>query len=276
MKIGIMQGRLLPPIGEAIQRFPRDGWKKEFPLAAEAGLSSIEWIYEVYAEELNPISTDAGIEQIKEASESTGVAVESVCADYFMGRPFLRVTPAACEERMADLEWLIARCEKLGARRIILPFVDTAKIENEAEIAEVIAIVESVLPAAEDAEVELHLETSLPPKDFGSLLTQVRHPLVKANYDTGNSASLGYDPFDEFAAYGNRIGSVHIKDRIRDGGTVPLGQGATKFEEVFTLLRKVKYERGFILQTARDAVGSEVAWATDNRNLVEALWTKSA
>ena len=38
--------------------------------------------------------------------------------------------------------------------------------------------------------------------------------MIKVNYDSGNSASLGYDPTDEFAAYGERVGSVHIKDRV--------------------------------------------------------------
>ena len=33
------------------------------------------------------------------------------------------------------------------------------------------------------------------------------------NYDTGNSASLGYDPSEEISVYGHRIINVHIKDR---------------------------------------------------------------
>jgi sugar phosphate isomerase/epimerase len=34
---------------------------------------------------------------------------------------------------------------------------------------------------------------------------------------------------EEFAAYGERVGSFHIKDRVRGGKTVPLGQGDTDF-----------------------------------------------
>ena len=48
---------------------------------------------------------------------------------------------------------------------------------------------------------------------------------MRVNYDSGNSASLGYRPRDEFAAYGSRVGSVHLKDRRLGAGTAPLGRG---------------------------------------------------
>jgi hexulose-6-phosphate isomerase len=91
------------------------------------------------------------------------------------------------------------------------------------------------------------------------------------NYDSGNSASLGYRPRDEFAAYGARVGSVHIKDRRRGGGTVPLGTGDTDFPALFDCLRAAGYRGDFILQAARGRPGDEVAWATANRSFVESL-----
>ncbi len=44
--VGIMQGRLSPPVGGRIQSFPVQTWADEFPRAREAGLASIECIYE--------------------------------------------------------------------------------------------------------------------------------------------------------------------------------------------------------------------------------------
>jgi hexulose-6-phosphate isomerase len=85
-----------------------------------------------------------------------------------------------------------------------------------------------------------------------------------ANYDSGNSASLGYAPRAEFAAYGHRIGSVHIKDRVRGGGTVALGTGDADFQALFESLESVGYARDFILQVAREEPGDEVAWASRN------------
>ena len=65
--------------------------------------------------------------------------------------------------------------------------------------------------------------------------------MLKVNYDSGNSSSLGYHPRDEFAAYGCRVGSVHIKDRVRGGGTVPLGTGNADFPALFAALKKIAY-----------------------------------
>jgi hexulose-6-phosphate isomerase len=275
-RIGIMQGRLLRPIGESIQRFPADAWEQEFARAAQAGLFCIEWIYEVYGAEKNPLARDEGIETLRRLSEESGVAVRSVCADYFMDRPLLRSEGDSRAERIAVLRWLIERCGLLGADRIVIPFVDVSRIETSAEADEVVAMLSSVVDDADKNAVELHLETSLPPGDFAALLAKLPHPRVKANYDSGNSASLGYDVRDEFSAYGDRIGSVHIKDRIRGGGTVPLGTGDADLPALFRGLRTIGYDRELIMQVARGAAGDEVNWAKKNRNFVEARLKEAA
>jgi L-ribulose-5-phosphate 3-epimerase len=87
---------------------------------------------------------------------------------------------------------------------------------------------------------------------------------VMVNYDSGNSASLGYQPKDEFAAYGARVGSVHLKDRRKGAGTVPLGEGDTDFAALFECLGAVSYRRDFIMQVARGIAGDELQWARHN------------
>jgi hexulose-6-phosphate isomerase len=91
---------------------------------------------------------------------------------------------------------------------------------------------------------------------------------LKVNYDSGNSSSLGYAPREEFAAYGERVGSVHIKDRLLGASTVPLGTGDADFAGLAEGLRKVAYKGDFILQVARGTSGDEVAWARQNREFV--------
>ena len=44
--IGIMQGRLSPPIDDKIQAYPAKTWQREFEIAKEIGYSAIEWIVE--------------------------------------------------------------------------------------------------------------------------------------------------------------------------------------------------------------------------------------
>ena len=91
--------------------------------------------------------------------------------------------------------------------------------------------------------------------------------MLKANWDSGNSSGLGYVATEEFAAYGDRIGSVHIKDRYKkpEGGveTRPLGTGSADFDDVFKALRSIDYKGGVTLQAARGADNDEVNFIKD-------------
>ena len=100
---------------------------------------------------------------------------------------------------------------------------------------------------------------------FRSLLDKLPHPYLKANYDSGNSSSLGYDVREEIAAYGERIGSVHIKDRVRGGGTVPLGTGDAEIPVLLSELSRIGYKGDFVMQIARGEAGQELAWIRQNR-----------
>jgi hexulose-6-phosphate isomerase len=260
-----MQGRLVPPEGERFQSFPRERWRDEFALAAQAGLDAIEWIFDVYGEGANPLASDEGIAEMRALGKKNGIAIRSLCADYFMDRPFLRTTRAEKTELIQKMQWLLGRCRTLGIGRVVIPFVDQSRIENDEEKIEVLSILRALLPAAESNHVELHLETSLAPQPFAALLEQCIHPLLRANYDSGNSSSLGYRPAEEFAAYGHRIGSVHIKDRVRGGGTVPLGTGDADLQAVFHGLSALGYRGDYVLQIARPASGQELPWIAQNR-----------
>ena len=146
--------------------------------------------------------------------------------------------------------------------------MDNSRIESPDDEAQVISILRTILPAAEINGVELHLETSLGPRAFAGLLERCPHPLVRANYDSGNSASLGYRVSEEFAAYGHRIGSVHIKDRRFGGGTVPLGTGDADLPDLFRGLAALNYSGDYVLQIARSEPGQELPWITQNLSWV--------
>jgi len=266
-----MQGRLVPPVDDQIQCFPRSNWADEFALAAEAGLDCIEWIYDQFGSDMNPIATDAGVDSILELSDRHGIRVVSMCADFFMDWPLVRATAAEVEERLAVLRWLIDRARRLGIERIVLPFVDASRIETEADARHVVAAIDGVRARAEEAAIELHLETSLGPGSFAELLSRLPPILVKVNYDIGNSASLGYDPRAELGAYGDQVGSVHLKDRRLGGGTVPLGEGDADLSTVFECLRALAYAGDVVMQVARGEPGHEVTWAQRNRAVVDSF-----
>lgn len=270
-RISIMQGRLVPPEAGRFQSFPKQQWRSEFAHASEAHLDGIEWIYDQFGEDVNPLASDDGVQELKLLCQESRVAVVSACADYFMDRPIVRANDRELVEIVDRLVWLLRRCRAAGIERVVVPFVDQSRIDNEDDATRAVSVLDAILPDAEQNSLEVHLETSLAPAAFAALLDRLPSPWLKVNYDSGNSSSLGYDPREEFAAYGQRIGSVHVKDRIRGGGTVPLGTGDADLQAVFEELDKTGYRGDYVLQVARSQAGDEVNWARHNRKYVQEL-----
>ena len=254
-----MQGRLSPPINGKIQAFPEDTWEEEFKLAADVGFDGIEFIFESKDYANNPTFTSDGPYKIKKISEETGVQVNYVCADYFMERPFIRVSEEDKNKSVEILKYLIKQCAQIGIRGIEIPMVDNSKIETKAEKELVIKCLKECLLVAETYNIKLGLETSLNPDDFKALIEKINHPLIEANYDVGNSAALGYDTEEEILKLGKWVNNVHIKDRLLGGGSVPLGEGNAIFDLFFKTLNKISYKGSFILQTARGDDDIEIA-----------------
>jgi hexulose-6-phosphate isomerase len=269
MNIGIMQGRLVPPEGGRFQSFPRAGWRREIELAAAAGLDCIEWIDDEFGVGENPLWASSGLAELRALSTRHGIAVRSVCADWFMENPLLRCGESDRRARVARLCQLISCCGEAGIERIVVPFVDNSRIEGDDEVHAVVRTLLEAEPSARSTGVELHLETALAPRPFSELLELLPPATFRVNYDSGNSSSLGYSPTEEFAAYGPRVGSVHIKDRVRGGGTVALGTGDADFPALFRALTAHQYRGNFILQAARGESGDEVELARRNRAFVE-------
>ena len=81
---------------------------------------------------------------------------------------------------------------------------------------------------------------------------------ITVNYDTGNSASLGFNIEEELDEYGSKISDIHIKDRLLGGGPVVLGKGHTDFERFFKKLEEFDYSGPFIMQAYRDDEGEKI------------------
>jgi hexulose-6-phosphate isomerase len=271
-----MQGRLSPPEDGRFQSFPRRSWRHEIACAREAGIDFIEWIYDEYGASVNPIASDEGIEELSALKRQYGIATPALCGDWFMDFPLIRCSADESAQRESVLHDLLRRAKKIDSWRIVLPFVDNSRIQTEQEKQIVLEILERALPVAKEAGVEMHLEADFGPEDFAAFIGRIPHPMVKINYDTGNSSGLGYIAHEEFAAYGERIGSIHIKDRLRkpDGGiaTMPLGEGSADFDDIFASIRGIGYSGGFTLQVARGEDGDEVNWIKRQLAFLRRYW----
>lgn len=246
--IGIMQGRLLPKYKSRYQAHPVEYWQAEFSIARELGFAQIEFIFDYNKAHLNPLMSKKGIKDIKKMIEQTGVGVKSICADYFMEAPFHSKHQEQSENIFIKL---IKNAGKLNILDVVVPCVDHSSLKSEKDFNRFVKSIKKALPFAEKYGININFETDLPPKKFKKLLNIFNSKNIKVNYDIGNSASLGYNPKEEFKAYGEYISDLHVKDRMLDGGSVKLGLGNADFKTVFELLKKYKFSGNIIMQAAK-------------------------
>jgi L-ribulose-5-phosphate 3-epimerase len=271
-EIGIMQGRLSPRIDGKIQAYPASTWQKEFEIAQEIGYSAIEWIVEKPVE-TNALMTDSGKAEIKKMIASTGVRIDYVCADIFMQQPLVRMTKDTKSQNKEYLSAILKNAKEVGAIGVEIPFVDNSSIKSENEKLEFIDVMQDAFTLAKDLKLKLSLETDLPPIKFRELLERIDLDHVQANYDIGNSASLGFDPREELEAYGLKILNVHVKDRKLGSTTVPLGTGNANINFVLQKLQEIGYRGGLTMQAARGE--NDVETAKEQLKYVRTLLNKS-
>ena len=245
-----MLGRLSPPIQNKIQAFPQKTWREEFEKASNLGFELIEWICD--SDLKNPIYFENNVDEIKKLSKKHDVKINSLCADFFMENLLFNVSEFELNRNISVLKKLIKTCSLVGIQIIEIPLVDSSSLKTEEHRKEIIKNLEPVLPKFQDHGMILNLETDMNPKLFDRVLTQFNHPVIKANYDVGNSTSLGYDIKEELEILKHWIKNIHVKDKKTNGNTVPLGTGDVDFDLFFTTLKKIEYNSDLIIQGARE------------------------
>jgi sugar phosphate isomerase/epimerase len=253
--VGLIQGRLLSKYQGRYQAHPVGYWQEEFPRAASLGLDCIEFILDFNGADQNPLMRQDGAEEILSIVAETGVKVQTVCADIFMEAPLHHPEGQIAAYSKNVLERLLENADTLGVTDIVIPCVDKSSMPDHWAKDRFVRRLKPIVDKAEALNINLALETDLAPQPFAELLEKFDSRRVTVNYDTGNSAALGFDPFEELACYGDRISDIHIKDRVLNGGSVELGSGDTKFDDFFDALRKLNYVGPFILQAYRDDEG---------------------
>lgn len=248
LRIGVMQGRLSPRPADKLQEFPWHGYREEFDKAARLGVHSIEWIFEAPRFAENPLWTEAGREEIRELVAQSGVRVQSVCADYFMVHRLAGEGSLALAENRDVLADLIVAAHAVGADRILIPLLETSAVDTPELQREVVVSLKSAVPIAERYGVTLGLEMEIPGGEYLKLVQSVGSPRVRAYYDTGNSTAQGADIAQDILPLLPVLHAVHVKDRVRGGGSKPLGTGDTNFQAFFPALLRAGFRGDFVLQ----------------------------
>lgn len=259
---GVMQGRLTEPKGRGIQFFPVENWMEEFVIAKQIGLDEIEFIFDYYDYEKNPLWTKKGIEEVKKVIRDTDVSVNSICFDYFMREPFFKANNEREKEKLYKknkmfLEKIMEASVDLGIKVIEIPLVDDSLIGSSQEKKMFREFLLDILKNKGKNNVFLGLETDFPSPELREYIESFDSPLVKANFDTGNSAASGYDVYEEITILRGLIYNIHLKDRVFNGGTVQLGSGDVDFKTFFKVVVEIDYSGCLVLQAARGADGCE-------------------
>lgn len=253
---GFMQGRLSNLVDGRIQAFPWDNWRNEFNLASDLGFSAIEWTLDAERLHENPLITTDGQSEIRDLSNKYGVKVTSVTGDCFMQKPFWKLKNRHEKDNLiSDFIKVIDACSIMEIDKIIVPLVDNGKLTDQNEELLFLKEIKRLRQYLRKRNVKLLFETDFSPARNKNFICGLPHDIFGLNYDTGNSASLGYQVLEEFRLFSDRIKNIHIKDRKLNGGSVPLGQGHADFRQILKCIINSNYKGNLIFQTARSSDG---------------------
>ena len=257
-RIGFMQGRLSPLINDRIQAFPWNNWKYELLLAQQINIHLMEWTLDQERLYENPLLTNAGQADIRALCQRYAVGIPSLTGDCFMQAPLWKAQGAARTALERDFSEIARGCAAVGITMMIIPLVDNGRLESLTQEDDLINFLENKEDFLAANGLKVLFESDYAPQQLARFIARLNPALFGINYDIGNSAALGFDPQDEFMAYGMRIVNVHIKDRVLGGATTPLGMGNANFDAVFSGLTQINYQGNLILQTARATNGDHV------------------
>ena len=240
MKLGIIQGRLLEPVGGNIQEFSFDRWEDEFELINKLNLNHIEWIITDNSFNNNVLSINISKYHTK---------VSSICCDQLIHSTITNIEFLK-KQILPVCEWAINNQIKI----INIPLLEASELNenNKHILISNFQIISDLFP---DLEFHFEIESSI---DLCLELVSTRNNFFLI-YDTGNITSKLLDHVEWIIKGHKYIKNVHLKDRtISPIKTVEPFTGDTDFKTIFETLRSINYNNFFTIQTCRGETGREI------------------
>ena len=215
-------------------------YRERFQLARDVGFAEIEC-------PTTPGQSEA--EEIKKASEATGLRIHSVMNQAHWNYPLSSADPAVARESMKGLEQSLKNAHFWGADTVLLvPAVVNPQTSYKDAWVRSQRQIRNILPMAQDLKVIIAVEEVwnkflLSPLEFVQYVDEFSSPWVRAYFDVGNVVISGY-PQDWIRTLGKRIVKLHIKDfkfEKRVAQFVPLREGEIAWPEVYAALAEIGY-----------------------------------
>lgn len=164
------------------------------------------------------------------------------------------------------LKKLIENGQKLGIKFFVVPLVDQSSLKNFQQenllIKEMKKFNKYLQPKS-----QILFEIDYEPKKILKFMKKFKNRQFGINYDTGNSAGMGYNFYDE-KFYFKYVKNIHIKDKRIRGKTVRLGDGDFDFKSFFNYIKRINYKGNLILQTARSKNNNHLYELKKNRSFI--------
>jgi L-ribulose-5-phosphate 3-epimerase len=264
-QLGLMQGRLLPQIDNKIQAFPIKNWEEEFLLMNKINLGFLEWTFDQKNIFKNPILTHDGKKRIKLLENKFDVKVLTATCDNFIQAP-IHKSGSHGKTSLVDLVKFIKRNVGNSIRILVWPLVDGGAISTEGELKKFIEVISEIFELLSESNIKIAFETDFSPENNKFFLRHFPKESFGLNIDVGNSASYGFSILEDLKLNAKSILNIHLKDRPRNGPTVPLGEGSVNWNDVRILVEN--YKGLIILQCARDNRKSELKTIQDYINFL--------
>lgn len=245
-----------------ISMLPRDlSYAARFAIGREAGFEAIEMRTIARAEEA---------EEIREASQKTGLRIHSVMNEDHWRLPLSSSDPDVVNRSVQGMETSLKNAVLWGADAVLLvpAVVDATTSYKDAWTRSQRVIRERLLPMARDLKVTIAVEEVwnkflLSPLEFARYVDEFDSPVVRAYFDVGNVVFYGF-PQDWIRTLGQRIVKVHLKDFAldRQNGRFywrNLGEGDIDWPEV----RRALGEAGYSGYVTTEISGGDAAYLKD-------------
>ena len=194
-KIGFIQGRLSPLVNNQIQSFPFEYWLDEFPLANDLGISCMEWTLDYPNLHKNPLLNQEYKNKILSLSQKYNIKIPSITLDCCMQRPFWKSQNKLLFKTLFDDFKLIINASKsIGANILVLPLVDNGSINSTKDFKLLKSSLVSLSEILKEKNIKIAFESDYPPSKLKDFIAHFDERFFGINYDSGNSASLDFDP----------------------------------------------------------------------------------
>lgn len=211
-----------------------------FKIARDAGFDVVE---------CTTITDEKEAEEIKKASESSGIPIKSVMNMAHWKYPLSSSDPAVVAESVKGMEISLRNAHLWGADAVLLvPAVVDPQTSYQDAWTRSTAQIKKMIPLAQRLKVIIAVENVwnkflVSPLEMANYVDQFKSPWVRSYFDVGNVALFGYSQ-DWIRTLGKRIVKVHLKDfkfAKRVAEFTPLREGELDWKAIHKALGEIGY-----------------------------------